>query len=67
MTALAGPMANWGEKECSSVMKQALAAQGWPDGGPRMPPIKVNTMSRTWTIQRQGEAGEGVQCPVLGR
>lgn len=41
MTALAGPMATWGEKECSSVMKQALAAQGWPDGGPRMPPIKV--------------------------
>lgn len=41
MTALAGPMSGWGEKECSSVMKQALEAQNWTDGGPQMPPIKV--------------------------
>ncbi|CAM9402135.1 unnamed protein product [Scytosiphon promiscuus] len=41
MTALAGPMCGWGEKECSSVMKQALEAQSWTDGGPQMPPIKV--------------------------
>jgi len=42
MTALAGPSSTWGEKECSSVTKQALAAQSWPEGGPKMPPIKVS-------------------------
>lgn len=41
MTALAGPMSDWGKKECLSVREQAFAAQKWSDGGPQMPPIKV--------------------------
>lgn len=54
MTDLAVPMATWGEKECSSVMKQALAAHGWR---PRMPHVKVKPMPRSWQIKRMRRGG----------
>eukprot|EP00752_Nemacystus_decipiens_P013433 g11896.t1 len=60
MTALAGPSSTWGEKECSSVMNQALKAQAWADGGPQMPPIKVTVaMGKNDVTMKIADEGGG--------
>ncbi|CAM9263726.1 unnamed protein product [Ectocarpus sp. 8 AP-2014] len=60
MTALAGPMSDWGKKECSTVREQALAAQSWSDGGPQMPPIKVTVaMGKADVTMKIADEGGG--------
>ncbi|CAM9344143.1 unnamed protein product [Pylaiella littoralis] len=60
MTALAGPAYGWGEEECASVTKQALAAQSWSDGGPKLPPIKVTVaMGKADVTMKIADEGGG--------